>query len=359
MYNNKVLVSPKHQQGRNTNIEILRFVLMCFIFFWHILVHGYNLKMLGADSYQYSGNFGLTGLLLTLFVPATYCFVFISGYYGIRFKVSRLLNLLLWCVIVSVSAKCYNIYKGGSSDVVDFLESLLPITSNKWWFMTDYVMLYILSPIFNEEFDHLRIKSKVYLLGLLFIFSVMGILVLYQNQGSNLVGLIMVYLLARLLRERFWGGIFTMRNSIKIYASSFILLFSSIIAIYYGADLIHLASAKKMIFPLLSYANPLNILMAVSLFYIVKNIPQYSNSLLNKILSANLFIYLITEIGGFVSYQDIAVLFDRSFGLAMLYSFGIIIACLGIGYLIMMLVSMIVKKVLYIVKNNINVEYFR
>lgn len=315
--------------------------------------------MLGADSYQYSGNFGLTGLLLTLFVPATYCFVFISGYYGIRFKVSRLLNLLLWCVIVSVSAKCYNIYKGGSSDVVDFLESLLPITSNKWWFMTDYVMLYILSPIFNEEFEHLRIKSKVYLLGLLFIFSVMGILVLYQNQGSNLVGLIMVYLLARLLRERFWGGIFTMRNSIKIYASSFILLFSSIIAIYYGADLIHLASAKKMIFPLLSYANPLNILMAVSLFYIVKNIPQYSNSLLNKILSANLFIYLITEIGGFVSYQDIAVLFDRSFGLAILYSFGIIMICLGIGYLVMMLVSMIVKKVLYLVKSNINVEYFR
>lgn len=99
--------------------------------------------------------------------------------------------------------------------------------------------------------------------------------------------------------------------------------------------------------------------MAVSLFYIVKSIPQYSNSLLNKILSANLFIYLITEIGGFVSYHDIAVLFDRSFGLAMLYSLGIIIASLGIGYLIMMLVSMIVKKVLYIVKNNINVEYFR
>lgn len=162
--------------------------------------------MLGADSYQYSGNFGLTGLLLTLFVPATYCFVFISGYYGIRFKVSRLINLLLWCIIVSLSAKCYDIYKGGSSNVVDFLESMLPITSNKWWFMTDYVMLYILSPILNEGFDHLSKKSKVYLLGLLFIFSVIGIVVLYQNQGSNLVGLIMVYLLARLLRGEIWGG---------------------------------------------------------------------------------------------------------------------------------------------------------
>lgn len=203
MYNNKVLVTPKHQQKRNTNIEVLRFVLMCFIFFWHIL---YNLKMLGADSYQYGGIFGLMGLLLTLFVPATYCFVFISGYYGIRFKVSRLINLLLWCIIVSVSAKCNDINQGGSSNVVDFLESMLPITSNKWWFMTDYVMLYILSPILNEGFDHLSKKSKVYLLSSLFAFSVIGIVVLYQNQGSNLVGLIMVYLLARLLRGEIWGA---------------------------------------------------------------------------------------------------------------------------------------------------------
>lgn len=206
MYNNKVLVSPEYHQKRNTNIEILRFVLMCFIFFWHVLVHGYNLKMLGAESYQYGGNFWLTGLLLTLFVPATYCFVFISGYYGIRFKVSRLINLLLWCMIVSVSVKCYDIYQGGSSNVVDFLESMLPITSDKWWFMTDYVMLYILSPILNPGFDCLSKKSKVYLLALLFIFSVIGIVVLYQNQGSNLVGLIMVYLLARLLRGEIWGG---------------------------------------------------------------------------------------------------------------------------------------------------------
>lgn len=315
--------------------------------------------MLGAESYQYGGNFWLTGLLLTLFVPATYCFVFISGYYGIRFKVVKLLELLLWCVIVSVSAKCYDIYKGGSSNVVDFLESLLPITSNKWWFMTDYVMLYILSPILNKGFDHLRKKSKMYLLGVLFIFSVIGIAVLYQNQGSNLVGLIMVYLLARLLRGGFWGGTLTTINAIKIYTTSFILLFCSIVSIYYGADLIHVTSAKKMIFPLLSYANPLNILMAVSLFYIVRNIPQHSSPLLNKILSANLFIYLITEIGGFVSYQDLAVVFDRNFGLAVLYSFGIIITCLGIGYIVMMLVSMIVKNVLNIVKNNINVEYFR
>ena len=63
---------------RNTNIEILRFILMCFIFFWHILVHGYNLKQLGGDEVTVQHSFFLYGFLLTLFVPATYCFVFIA-----------------------------------------------------------------------------------------------------------------------------------------------------------------------------------------------------------------------------------------------------------------------------------------
>lgn len=42
------------------------------------------------------------------------------------------------------------------------------------------------------------------------------------------------------------------------------------------------------------------IAISVSLFYVVKNLPDLKNAILNKILSANLFIYLITEVGGFV-----------------------------------------------------------
>lgn len=52
--------------------------------------------------------------------------------------------------------------------------------------------------------------------------------------------------------------------------------------------------------------------MSVSLFYVVKNLPDLKNAILNKILSANLFIYLITEVGGFVSYQKIANEFDSN-----------------------------------------------
>lgn len=193
--------------NRNSNIEILRFILMCFIFFWHILVHGYNLKMLGMDDYQFHGNFIFVTFLLTLFVPATYCFVFISGYYGIKFKLRRLISLLIWCSIISVSSEIYQyVCLELQFHVTDFLKSILPITSNKWWFMKDFIMLYILSPILNEGFDRLQYKSQQMVLILLFLFAFAGIFLLIQNCGSNLVGLTLVYLLARFIKRTKWGG---------------------------------------------------------------------------------------------------------------------------------------------------------
>lgn len=36
-------------QKRNTNIEVLRLVLMLAILCWHILVHGYGFKDIGGD----------------------------------------------------------------------------------------------------------------------------------------------------------------------------------------------------------------------------------------------------------------------------------------------------------------------
>lgn len=201
------ITSNQAHPPRNTNIEILRFVLMCFIFFWHVLVHGYDLKMLGADDYHVHGSFVVMALGLTLFVPATYCFVFISGYYGIRFKLKKLVTLLLWCMIVSVGAKVYQyICQGETFQIIDFMESVLPITSRKWWFMTDFVMLYVLSPILNEGFDRLQQRNKVRLLVLLALFSFIGVVLLYSNQGSSLIGLLIIYLLGRYIRTSNWGG---------------------------------------------------------------------------------------------------------------------------------------------------------
>ena len=85
--------------------------------------------------------------------------------------------------------------------------------------------------------------------------------------------------------------------------------------------------------------------MSVSLFYVVKNLPDLKNAILNKILSANLFIYLITEVGGFVSYQKIANEFDGNPFIGFCHSIFIIVFCLLAGHVILKISKLILHNV--------------
>lgn len=330
---------------RNSNIEIFRFVLMCFILFWHILVHGYNLKTMGGEGFHYPNMFLLEVLFLVLFAPATYSFVFISGYYGIHFSLKRLITLILWCSIVSVGAYIYSCsFLEVSFDLLDFMRSVFSISSRQWWFMTEFGILYILSPIMNLGFDSIPQKQQKVLLFLLFLFSFIGVLLVYPNQGSDLKGLIFVYLLARYLKTN--DSVFcSLKRTTIIYLISFSMLFLGICVIYYISNKYNAVILGKFIFSLLGYANPLIIVMAVSLFFIVKNIPSYSNNCLNKILKSNLFIYLITEIGCFVSYKNLANEISDNFILAVFHCLMIIAICMLVGHIIIYFVELIFRLV--------------
>ena len=41
---------------RNTKIEVLRLVLMCFIFAWHLIVHGLDFEYVGKGVVEYSNR---------------------------------------------------------------------------------------------------------------------------------------------------------------------------------------------------------------------------------------------------------------------------------------------------------------
>ena len=67
---------------RNSNIEILRLVLMVAILGWHILIYGFGLKDMESTTCISEGCFpneNMALALTSLFAPATYCFMFITG----------------------------------------------------------------------------------------------------------------------------------------------------------------------------------------------------------------------------------------------------------------------------------------
>lgn len=283
----------KNKSVRNTNIEVLRFMLMVLILVWHIVIHGYGFLNIGNDNFTYLGNVPLTLSVAVFVVPATYCFVFISGYYGIKFHLKKLIEIILWCVCVNIGYIMYLKYGAGTEvKIMDFVKSFFPIATNRWWFMSAYVMLYLLSPFLNAGMTYIKRKDKIILLAILFFLSFTPMLLGKYNAGSNLGGLIFIYLLGRLLREE--------KNlSYKCYllshCTAYVTLLVLLLIVFYLSCWFNLIKAQRLLMILCGYINPLIILMAVCMFFLVLKLPAYSNRWINNILSANVFIYLITE----------------------------------------------------------------
>ena len=101
----------KQITDRNTNIELLRLLCMLMIFVCHILVHGYSLKNVDGELIAIN-NIQL--ILLSVLSPATYCFMFISGWYGITYSKKRLMHILYLCfTAIAISLLVKFIFLGG------------------------------------------------------------------------------------------------------------------------------------------------------------------------------------------------------------------------------------------------------
>lgn len=95
----ETIVKVSSRSGRNSNIEILRFLLLCSIFIWHLIVHGLDFKNVGIKPYPY--NIHLTILATAFLSPAVNCFMFISGWFGMKLRWKKVCTLSIVCILTS------------------------------------------------------------------------------------------------------------------------------------------------------------------------------------------------------------------------------------------------------------------
>ena len=79
---------------RNSNIEMLRVVLMTLIVIWHYIMHGLDMKSpaLYQDE-QWNNTLAIFSASFMSF-PVD-CFIFISGYFGITLKKSKVIRFVI------------------------------------------------------------------------------------------------------------------------------------------------------------------------------------------------------------------------------------------------------------------------
>ena len=86
---------------RSSNIELLRIVLMSMIVLWHFIVHGIGLAH--PEAYESSEqNLAIPAIVGTLLCYHVNCFIFISGYFGIKLSREKFLSLIIQLCFYSI-----------------------------------------------------------------------------------------------------------------------------------------------------------------------------------------------------------------------------------------------------------------
>lgn len=180
---------------RNSSFELLR--LLCI--FGILVMHSFG--RLDTSSSLINTEFHV--LYNSLFNTGVSCFILISGYFGIRFDLKKLIRLDMMVIFFTMLGTIVL----GDFGIKDLIKACIPVISRRYWFISCYFALCLLAPFLNQIPERLeRAKFRSLLLVLLLIFSFIPTITTYdimQDAGKGLAHFVMIYLIGRYLAKYF------------------------------------------------------------------------------------------------------------------------------------------------------------
>lgn len=179
------------RKGRNSSIELLRILCLVLIFWMHASgsYQDNTVSVWLSIAINVIGNIGVS------------CFILISGYYGIRLDLKKLLLLDFMLIFYSWAAMALQFAWGNQLGGEEILAHLLPVIGRQSWYFTCYFALALLSPYLNETIEKLgELKLHRLLITMLAIFS--GVTTFFffdinQDGGKGIVQMVMLYMIGR------------------------------------------------------------------------------------------------------------------------------------------------------------------
>lgn len=264
---------------RNSSLELLRLISIVLITSMHCFSQieqpllPVN-QVLGV-AINSIGNIGVT------------TFILISGYFGIRFNLFRIVQLALLTTVCSLMVYLTNY--GFVMNKHLFMAALIVPMYNQW-FIACYIVLMALSGYINkfvESLDRVSYRKLLFICFVLFslipAFFVFDSKTIIVDGGKNLTYFIFLYIVGRFIRR--YDITISSRNLHLVFAVTFLSIFISnyLLECYFGF---------KYFFS--RDCNPLNLFLAISVFLMFKARVFYSKSI-NNIAQSVLTIYLLNN----------------------------------------------------------------
>lgn len=313
------------KKNRESNIELLRIILLLFICFWHVIIHGYKFAFIKETGVPLNAEW--LDFFASFLCPAVNTFVLISGYFGIHYSKEGLSRFSFQATSFSIITTLIIMLITDSFSGKDLILSFFPIITQRWWFLTTYILLFIFSPILNNGLNKLTTKQLRHILLIYFAINCIGPLITNILDGSNFQSLLFIYLLgayiARLNKEK------------KIKVSSAICFVTYIVSstlLFTISSLLLKSHHPYRAFYFLSYNNPIIIIQSITLFLFFKQIVIKKNKNINFIAHYVFAAYLITESFTDILYPLQAKLFNNNFILGFCSVLIFFFFCILIDY---------------------------
>jgi len=307
---------------------------MMLILIQHILIWGENFVYVGSSSFQIPPNYYYKLFLLSFSSFAVGCFMLMSGFFGIKFKYSTLLNFIFQAFVYALLGYCVqvNCCNGKFFDFKSILVVLFPISSSNRWFLTGYVFIMILSPLINKGLEFLSKRNFFILLAIMYYYTCIG----PEFYGSFYNGsgyLMFLYLLGRYLNQYNIIEKINKSKSILLFVSGNLFCFLLILFAHV------VGKSQLSFFRICAYGNPWVICMAIGIFSYVLKLRPLKKESVNTILKHTFAIYLITESLGKILYEKLVHILNSNILLFFVLIVIIGFTCMVIDYLLLRLYS--------------------
>ena len=287
---NTIVTTPQKKE-RNSSIELLRIILMFIIVLCHSSAGLYpNTTMSGVNKYFLQ--------LTNLSNPMVDIFVLISGYFICKlvFSLKKLLLMLIQVSFYTLVFYLIFVAVGKTPfSVKTFITAFMPTTFRQYWFVSAYVILYLLSPFINFLLNKLSQKQHLALIGTIgLIYSIIPTFTMQHQDGMDVFILLLLYCIGAYLRL-YPDSIFMKRKTALI-----MLLISCLL--YFGSVIgLNIIGLKFQVFAdhpsyFLTKHCPFTITLAVSIFVIFVKW-EFKSKIINLLGSCMFGVYLIHNNG--------------------------------------------------------------
>lgn len=289
------------KKERISSFELLRILAIIFIIAHHLSVHGlFDFSGLG-NSPIILLNHTWISFIAQLGKAGVNIFVLITGYFlidGGLFKTKKVLYIVLEMLVFSLSIGIPFIFIYKKSITPELVMSLIfPFGGGKWWFVTSYLLLYILSPLINLGIRAMNKKMHLIIIAVLVtLWSVIPTFIGVNYDFSTLGWFLTLYLIASYIRLydfnikcKSWLGIL-------ISVLIFVFSFAAHVSIQYlFGNSNYFVSKIINWFSLVTTNNIFQVASVIILFLSFKKIQMKSIKSINLIASTTLAIYLLHD----------------------------------------------------------------